>query len=209
LYCFEVTENVNPGFTVVRGRGSKPYVVTPEGAPPMRLSRVLMEAIQRTPEGASLRYGARHRDGLTAVPMEIRMRQGAIELGKALHGRCTRALVRVATMAGFGGRITLTSDTFDRVFSDRSLIAKKAYRPFPDVGIAPLCGQELLERMRQGVQSLEVLLLLERGAGFRIQRNGRLEGGAAQMFVRWDGQRLTLRAIHKPPRAHVGAVAFA
>jgi len=72
----------------------------------------------------------------------------------------------------------------------------RRYFPFPSAGVHPFCSKEHIAQLGLGLEFLDVLLLMQPGAGFRIHRTGDLKDqhgvrASPQIAVRWIGHDLS------------------
>ena len=176
MRCFEVAECVKPGLRIAR---------FPEPHVPMHRH----DLIELEPKMDDL---------IRQVPGELK---GDLVLRAAvvmLHGQQVRlgpepanwrddkALVYVYTPAGAGGTLELTANNYLEQFAGGRV--EKVWQPFPSLGVSIIAGTAepvLLD----DVATLELLLVLEAGASFRITRTGDLQGASPEITVSWrDGQ---------------------
>lgn len=187
MHCFTVTEKVTNGLLVYRAAviggvytATTPFVETPPGC----LGRVLLEEQLYT---FIKELG----------PGIVRLKRASLEAGKdyVLLRRCdrrkneTQCLVEVCLSSGQGGKIFLTANAYDEELV-RGRVERK-YRPFPGPGVQVLCTDERLAQVNAGDTFADLLLVMNRGASFRVIRTGQMEDGASpQMFVHWNGREL-------------------
>jgi hypothetical protein len=129
------------------------------------------------------------RDGNTR-PMYIDIDAQHLLLGPPMPRSDRMALVRLATSAGIGGRVVVTSSNWDGVMKGKRV--HREHHRLPDVGIVPICTPEVLEEMSKGVSDLDLLVQMYEGSGLRIYRNGNLEGASPQCFLHWDGHSMRM-----------------
>ncbi len=190
MRCFQILEEVKQGIPVLIGKGEEghicPYLPTPAGCN-MRLllDPQITDFIKTIPE---------HPVRLNDVNVEFG--DGYIVFkGRKRYGRLRdrQCLVHVVTAGGDGGKVCLTSNSYVAQLKNRKVPeVQRVYNAFPDDGILAFCTDEELERVNNGVDYLDVVLVMHKGASFRIQRNGALEGASPQMFVHWNGEDLSL-----------------
>jgi hypothetical protein len=181
MHCFEVTERVTPGLTILRDRAD-PYIFCPESCRGIGLHQLLADFIRDELPPGAVRI---HRTTLDVSG-------GVIWLKKPSQRGEQQALVHLTQPAAPGGTIRLTASDFEWKDSGR------AYEPFPPHGVQPLCEEAHLEELGRGVEELDVFLVLSPGASFRIFRSGELEGLSSELFVRWTRGELTVSSPSRP-----------
>jgi hypothetical protein len=200
MRCFEVTEYVKVGLRVVRG--GEPHVWRPEGCPlDIRLHPKTIQVIEEEddPEGTVLRL---ERMTLDFAPNMLLMRAPVSDQDQ-------QVLVHVQTAGGVGGKAYLTANVLQEAM-ERGHVTKRP-SAFPSLGVQAFCTDEELARIRDGVEILDVLLLMNPGANFCVRRTGSLEGAPPVLSVRWNGSRLYIDDPKKvvQTRAVPGVAAFA
>jgi hypothetical protein len=194
MQCFRIEEGVERGLLFEQGDEGA-YIPAPAGSSlKFLLDDELKEAIR---EFAPL--------PLQLVEARAEFGDGFLMLKPAPKRRDKQALVRVETAAGIGGRVRLMSCSYTSVLgTGRDEVTPRVYiqnHPFPDAGVLAFCTKKEMERVNNGVDVLDVLMLLHQGARFRIQRGGELYGISPWIDVRWDGYRLTLKTNNSYERA--------
>lgn len=196
MHCYELGQTIQKGLLLQRT--PYPHITTPEGSSHrLLLAKEISEPADRVPK---------------YLDYPLRLEFAEMELGPDMlvlkrdnqrnrrHRRKVSALVRVHLAAGCGGNARLFANSFNEVVtgeSRREEVGRK-YHHFPAPGVHPFCSKEQLKKVREGVEVLDVLMLMQPGAGFRIHRTGDLkdqygEAESAQIAVRWTGYSLTAR----------------
>ena len=193
MHLFEISETVEKGLLLQRE--PYPHIVSPpSGDMRFVLAKNVSEAASRIPR---------------AETRPLRMQYAELEIGKEMvelkrdpHAGRTRrkqsALVRVRVAGGVGGRACLLANCFKdtMLMEKRSEEVGRHYFPFPSEGVRPLCSESYAEQLRFGLEFVDVFLLLQPGAGFRVHRSGGLkdqygEKASPQIAVRWIGHDLS------------------
>lgn len=154
--------------------------------------------------------------GRTLVRAQLSMDSGAFTLKRSFSPRHNKkpgeALVLMETAAGPGGKVHLTSVSYDEQMQHGRV--RWVHREFPPIGITPLCAPDYVKQLCDGVDDLRVVLKMSPGSAFRVVRSGDLrdqEGAQAPtvMFVHWNGHKLwrTTPAAKKPAQTERGVVA--
>jgi hypothetical protein len=175
MRLFEVTEYVKDGLRFVRD-GKEPHVARPAGCPlDVRLHPRIIEVVEKQPdqEGSVYRLDT----------ASIDFMPGLLLLKPEVSAREQQALVRVETAGGVGGKAYLTGN----VLEERMNQGRVSKRPstFPPLGVQPFCTDDELARLRNGVDILDVLLLMNPGSNFCVRRTGELEGAPPVLSIRW------------------------
>jgi hypothetical protein len=197
MRCYQVLEEVKAGIPVVLGAGQEghvcPYLPTPAGCS----MRLLLD-----PQITSF-IGSIPEQQVRLSDVHVEFGDGYILFkGRKMYRsmRDRQCLVHVVTAGGEGGKVRLTSNSYaTRLKGSKVPEVQRVYDPFPDEGVLAFCTPEELERINAGVDYLDVLLVMHKGASFRIQRNGGLEGASPQLFVHWNGEDLSMNV----PRRYV------
>lgn len=198
MHCYELTDSVRAGLSV--SRSGVPHIPTPHGClGTVTLDEPMVEAIDFMPEEAEVRLKR----------VTLNLRRGEVLLKKAVQDD-RLALLRICPAAGDGGRVRLTANAYDTKLERGSV--GRVYRPFPDAGIQPLCTDDVLAQANEGVELLDILVMMYPGASFRVIRNGRLRDqtgaeASPEMFVKWttkkDDRGGWLRALEVGlPKSH-------
>lgn len=192
MHCFEIGETVAKGLLIQRE--PFPHITTPEGSSQrLLLSKELADAADRAVPRAVM-YP------LLLEFAEMELQHGGVLLLRR-DGKCGRkrayrqkvsALIRVYIAAGEGGHARLLANSFDEICVGPKDEVGRVYHPYPAPGVHHFCTPERLKAVREGVEQLDVFMLMQPGAGFRIHRTGDLrdqDGVAAssQISVRWTG----------------------
>jgi hypothetical protein len=205
MHLYEIAERVKYGIPIVRD--GEPRLQRPVGCPQdIRLHPKLIAVIEDTDPAVELRL---ERASPDFAPHNLLL------LKSPAHGhRDRQVLVHVITAGGVGGKAYLTANVLEEQM-DRGWVRRRP-RSFPPIGVQPFCTDEELARIREGVDILDVMLLMNPGANFCIRRTGNLEGAQPVLPVRWngawlsiDGQNEEIERRRQPARAAVGALAFA
>jgi hypothetical protein len=199
MRCYRVTERVKKGLLVhtEHEQGQvHPFIPTPDGCP-MRLflDTQLTAAIQSC-DPVELRL----------VSARVEFADGYILFRSAPRSHDRQAFVRVETAGGVDGQVKLTANSYTTALKKSGHFPEVArrYAEFPDAGVVPFCTPEELDRVAKGVDFLDVLLVMHKGASFRIERTGELDGASPELFVHWNGYDLK---IDVPRRYREAAVA--
>jgi hypothetical protein len=181
MRCFQVLEEVKAGIPVVT-REEEAYLPTPAGCSMrMLLEPAITDFIKTLPE-----------QKVRLDDMRVEFGDGYILFkGRKMYRnlRDKQCLVHVVTAGGEGGKIRLTSNSYvAQLKGKRVPEVQRAYNAFPDDGLITFCTPEELVRINDGVDYLDVLLVMHKGASFRIQRNGALEGASPWMSIQWTGE---------------------
>lgn len=115
-------------------------------------------------------------------------------------GRKAPCLVRVRVAGGIGGVARLLANCFTEAIGKEEEVGR-SYFSFPSAGVNPFCSEGYLVQLRTGLEFLDVMMLLQPGAGFRIHRTGDLRDqhgvkADPQMSVRWTGWKLSLKGYN-------------
>jgi hypothetical protein len=182
MQCFSLTERVRPGIIV--NREEYPHIVAPEGCAVMvMLGQELTEFYEQLPPGI-----------LRLKRAEVGFEQGVMVLKPARGAPSQQALVRVETMGGVEGKVTLTAEAYEEDL--RQGRVKKLRHRFPPAGVLALCTDEQTKQHNTGCEVIDLFIVMNPGASFRIERTGQLtdqngESASPEMFIRWTG-----RALH-------------
>lgn len=189
MHCFQVADTIAAGLLVTRRRYEEvppyrvptsvnvdPHIVTPPGC----ALQVLLDP--ELAEDEDVRAAPPGNLYLTAA--DLKYKQGSLVLTRARLKGERQALVRIETAGGVFGKAFVTSNTYDENM-ERGHV-RRVYHPFPSVGVQALCTPEELARIRNGLEFVDVLVLMQPGSSFRIKRTGKLEGAAPWMSVKWD-----------------------
>jgi len=174
MFLFSVTETVRPGIPI--DRDETPSINVPAGCSAIvMLGRAIADTVERLPPGVPWLKRA-----------HVSLKEGVLVLNPEKHSTSAQALVHVGTAAGVRGKVFLRSSVRDEELVKGWVRPK--HQVFPPVGVQPLCEQGVLEAVNTGVDMLDMLLIMNPGARFRIERTGRLEGASPLIFVRWSGR---------------------
>jgi hypothetical protein len=191
MKCFHVRDTVNPFIPVRLSEEGEAYV--PVGNAKLgvshgirnSLSIILDDCEQRRRDPEELeRLSPEERRVLLDVlctrsyPVEhafigddCRLRLGA---------RADRvALVLVDIAPGEGGEVKLTARSYSEEQRHPRSHVERVYAPFPSIGIRSVVNDGPTHLLAMSPQS-----------GFRVERNGQLEGAPAVMQVTWSGHQL-------------------
>lgn len=203
MQCFSFTEQAVPYLRGVFDEHGNPVIPTPEGCSmPIQLGSVFTEMLTASARaipgvrGFKVGYIPRRvvphlspRQRRVGVGITMPPQMDAMVLTTPGHRvRQEQALVRVETAAGVGGKVRLTSCAFDGAMKAGRVV--DTYHAFPPTGVTALCTPDMLERIRGGVDYLDVFVLMNPGARFRIERSGALEGAKKYITVCWTGDDL-------------------
>lgn len=190
MRCFQVMEEVKQGIPVLIGSGEEGHVAPYLPTPPGCTMRLLLDTQITDCVKDCFNTDPDYPHALKDVNVEFG--DGFILFrGKKKHGRLhdRQCLVRVVTAGGVGGKVRLTSNSYVTQLRGRKVPeVQRAYNAFPDDGVLTFCTAEELERINEGVAYLDVVLVMHKGASFRIQRNGALEGASPWMSIQWTGE---------------------
>lgn len=202
MNLYEVVEEVKRGLRIIRGDG-EPRVVKPDGCPfDIRLHPRIIEVIEKAqdPEGTEYRL----------VTASIDSAPGLLLLKPQVSDREQQAFVYIGTAGGHGGSAWLTANVLAENM-DRGRVSKRP-GAFPSMGVQAFCDDETLARVRNGVEILDVLLLLNPGSNPCVRRDGELEGAPEVLSIRWSPwpkPRLTIDHQTKQPQARATPAAVA
>lgn len=200
MQCFSFTEQAVPFLHGVLDEDRDPVIVQPEGCGVsivlgkefhQRLSRAA--TLFPTMKGFRLGYNATRaahipeRERRVGVEVDIQADTLVLKPGRRRR-RFDSALVRIETAGGVNGKVWLSSSVHSEQMKGGRVVEN--YHPFPSMGIQPLCDAGTLERVNKGVEVLDLFVLLEPGARFRIHRTGSLEGAKRTISVYWTGEEL-------------------
>lgn len=211
MQCFSFTEQAVPFLRGVLDEDRDPVIPAPEGCDMSivlgkEFTRQLTWGATTYPEMRDFKLGYIPHNRISGlsererrVGVGVEMQLNTLVLKPAERHRSRRnkeqALVRVETAGGAGGKVKLTSNVFDEDLRGGRVI--DTYRSFPSMGIQPLCTPEMLKRVNAGVEVLDLFILMNPGARFRIQRSGDLKDSAACgtdakrfISVTWTGEEL-------------------
>jgi hypothetical protein len=176
MHCFEVDERVKRGLRIARF--PEPHIPV-LGREPLLLDPKLTEFINAIP---------RELEGdLLIESAVVHFHGGAPRLApEPPNWRDTKALVRVTTQT-IGGALELSANSYIEDLRDGRVTRKRL--PFPPIGVQIVHGGPEPIRNKND-STLELLLILEEGASFRIFRTGELEGASPEIFVHWRGGNL-------------------
>jgi hypothetical protein len=208
MRLFEVTEYVKYGMRYTRD--GEPRVPLPHGCSmDIRLHPRVIEVIERELDPPEIPLALKH--------VSFQLAGNNLMLLKPPLPDSEdddKALVRVATAGGVGGKVYLTANVMKET-EERGRVSKRPSE-FPSLGVQPFCTEEALARVRDGVDFLDVIILMEKpGANFCVRRTGGLEGAPPVLSVRWNGTRLWIddleKAAHSDTRQAraLGTAAFA
>lgn len=98
------------------------------------------------------------------------------------------ALVRLDVRGGQGGLVTLTSGAYEDLLLEKEQRVEKGFRLFPPVGVSIVEEEEAPDGISPwivGAEHLELLIVMQHGACFRVHRTGNLKGLLRDLFVEW------------------------
>lgn len=175
MYLFSLTEQVRPGIAI--NREDTPSIDTPEGCSVVvMLDRELTEFVERLPPGVPWLKRA-----------GIVFEKGVMVLKRERGHPQQQALVHIQTAGGVSGRVFMTSNVFSEKLEHGRVVQQ--YNEFPPVGVEPLCQAGYSDKLLfEGIEMLDMLVVMNPGSSFRLQRDGQLEGASPHMFVRWNGR---------------------
>lgn len=208
MRLYEVTEYVKYGMRYTRD--GEPRIPLPDGCSmDIRLHPRVIKVIEKEVDPPDLPLALKH--------VSFQLAGNNLMLLNAPvqdEDDDSKALVRVATAGGVGGKVYLTANVLKET-EDMGRVSKRPSE-FPPLGVTPLCTEEELTRVRGGVDFLDVIILMEKiGANFCVRRTGGLEGAPPVLSVRWNGSRLSIddpeKQAHSEKRQAraLGAAAFA
>jgi len=186
MHLFEIGETVKKGLHLQFG--PYPYLDTPHGCSHrLLLHKEVSDCAERNNNG----------------PYRPMVGFADMELGKELlvlhtprrRGRKHSSLVRVRVAGGVGGVARLLANCYTEAVGKNEEVGRQ-YFPFPSAGVYAFCSEEHKAQLRLGLEFLDVLMLLQPGAGFRIHRTGNLKDqhgvkAPSQLSVRWTGYTLS------------------
>lgn len=180
---FEITETVSCGIPIVRE--GEPHIAVPAGcAVDVRLHYKLLDFIASLKsDTAKLQIGEkRDRQFTLQQPAANNLLLLCPFSGLQDH----RALVRLYTAGGVGGKVYLTANVLEETRNARGHVSKRP-SAFPPLGVQHFCDDEQLEKVRSGVDALDVLVVMGPGSNICIRRTGNLEGAQSVLSLRWNG----------------------
>lgn len=191
MYLYEIGETVEKGLLLQRE--PYPHIESPPHSDTrFILAKNISEGAERIPKVLPGLLRLDYADLETSRDAILLKRDG-------IGGRSRKkfpALIRVGIAGGCGGVARLLANCFTDVVVQKNFdeVGRK-YESFPSAGVHPFCTQEHVDRLKLGVEFLDVLLLLQPGAGFRIHRTGDLKDqhgvkAGSQIAVRWVGHDL-------------------
>lgn len=187
MRCFEVGEHLKFGLRIVRF--PEPHVLM-RSAVPLYLDPKLCDFIQHIPPELE--------GDLTLQSANIMMMKGpSVRLAaEPPEWKDTKALVHVTTQTAHGrgvrGTISLSANSYTEHL-DRGSVVKR-WHPFPSAGVRVLLGSPAVHQDQDGAW-LELFVVMEAGASFRIVRTGDLQGAAPEISVQWANGCLDTKAI--------------
>lgn len=211
MQCFTFTEQAVPFLRGVLDEDRDPVIPTPEGCDmSIVLGKDFTQQLTRAAKdfpgmsGFRLGYNASRmrrlseRDRRVGVAVEMQLNTLILnppDRRRPRRAHKEQALVRIETAGGVGGKVRLTSSVHDEELKSGRVVDN--YHPFPSMGIQPLCNDEMLKRVNAGVEVLDLFVLMNPGARFRIQRSGDLKDSAVHgtdakryITVTWTGDEL-------------------
>lgn len=209
MLCYTVREGVSKGFEPQVQDGGLVYPLPIEEKFLQELEEFFEQVAQANEQLAATKKKYYH-DVRTILRATITQEDAQFVLKKDPKKKPAakpkeQALVFIETHAGVGGRVFLTSLSYDEVMTRGRV--RWQHRPFPPAGIQACATDAELERIRKGVPALNLVVVMNPGAGFRISRDGRLEGASPQLFVHWNGERLWVRTPGRYGERVEGALA--
>ena len=213
MRCFEVDPNsVRPGLSVLRRFLDKdgvwarcaPYIDTPPDC---------LGVVELDQTVAGFIAGEVPDNGSYEDSYDVRVRNTDILAGggtillrpEPFEKPSTQALVRFTARAPVNGVVRLLASAFDEDMESGEVVTR--HKEFPGAGVQPLCSDDYVEMMRAGTDEVDVLLIMNRKASFRLERSGAsLEGAPEWLTVRWTGRDVILRT---PRQRDAAAGAFA
>jgi hypothetical protein len=193
---FEVTERVRCGIKIFRD-GSEPHIAKPLGCTrDIRLHPQLLDYIAGLrSKTAKLRLADSPYKQITLSPVA----NDLILLSPYSGHRDNMALVHLCTAGGVGGKAYLTANVLEETQNERGEVSKRI-SAFPSLGVQAFCSDEELERLRAGVDMVDVLLQMRKGSNFCVRRTGELEGAQAVLTIKWTGSLLLIDGQPIPQR---------
>ena len=176
MRCYEVTDHSRSGLWIARF--PEPHVPV-RGREPLLLDPKLTELIQAIPKEV---------EGDLLLDSAILLFQGGAPrlAPEPPNWRDNKALVRVMTQT-LNGTLALSAHSYTEELRAGRVVRNPL--PFPPIGVTVVRGS--VEPIgEKGDISLELLLVLEDGASFRITRTGDLQKASPEIFVHWRGGRL-------------------
>jgi hypothetical protein len=185
MRLFQVTEYVKYGMRI--SRGEEPRIPLPPACPmDIRLHPRVIEAIERVNPPPEVQLVAKHMSFQLAANNLMILKPPMPD-----EDDDDKALVHIATAGGVGGKAYLTANVLREAEDHRGRVSKRPSE-FPSLGVQPFCTEEELARVRDGVEILDIVLLMKPGANFCVRRTGGLEGAPPVLSVRWNGKRLSI-----------------
>lgn len=189
MLCFQVTETVTRGILICR----RPMPHIPQRELPIAplLDSACVEAIRQGADGQFYLERASPEQGKEGLLLRNR------------RDDARKALVRIETMAGVGGKVRLTANVYREMEKRRGpkeII--RLYEPTAPLGVhfytEGVNEEEYRMGLFEGVDALDVLVSMCPGASLHIGRTGDLRDnnspwhGLQHMFLQWGGGELRL-----------------
>jgi len=183
MRCFEVAERAEAGIRIARF--PEPHVPL-KGHEPLMLDPKLTDLIHQIPKVL--------KGDLLLHTANLLLTGSAVRIApEPPEWKDTKALVHVTTET-LGGTITVSANCYTEELQNGQVV--KSWLPFPPTGVKVVLGTREPLPIEDGV-GLELLLILEEGASFRITRTGDLMGASPEIFVQWRDGRLFARVPHR------------
>jgi hypothetical protein len=178
MRCFEVDDRVKPGVRIVRCPEPR---VPLRGRERLHLDPKLKDFIRKIPR--------KYEGDLVLEAAVLSYRDGSPLLSpEPPDWSDEQALVHVTTQT-LNGTVAVTSTrSLERSRRGRK---RREWLPFPGEGVTPVLGRWPVN-LGDGALSLELVLVMEPSASFRIIRTGELEGASPEIVVHWSGGELSI-----------------
>ena len=188
MKCFEVGEFATRGIRIERFPAAHVHVL---GSAPILLDAKLTSFVSQVPKELG---------DIVITEASPLFAGGTLLLAsETSEWKGSKALVHIETHAGTGGTADLTADAWTEEVSNGKVV--RLWRPFPPPGVKIVYGGEVLTT-DDGVERLELIVVMDEQASFRITRTGDLQGASPDIFVRWYGDNLVTRVPGRFRRMH-------
>jgi hypothetical protein len=174
MKCFELTENVTTGLSVmVDPCDDVVFRLGAQQPTDIPIGRGFVELLREAGVKGEVRLK-------WADVLEV---ESTLKIARERDRGDQRALLAVRTAPPQHGKMYCLANSYDEV--EQNGRVSREFRPFPSLGVTVIAEGKCI----QGDDCWdEKLLLLSPGASFRVVRKGRLEGAAPEIVVAWNGR---------------------
>lgn len=204
MFLFTVVDRVRRGLQINRENGAgleNPSGCAMAGKPlVINLSPELTDFFDSIPlkhETLNEETGEMERQSVEVFLTEadVTIKEGCLTLGAYRPTNSRQALVRLWTNSP-GGLVKLTSAGTKAVTLSHGKMVPSEWYPFPSFKMQALCNENVLKQVNEGVEQLDLFVLMDEGSRFRIERTGTLVDARGpippRMWVHWNGRFLNL-----------------